>query len=385
MQTADSAIALVRSSTDSALAQVYLGNPVRAWLVALAVFAVVFGGLLLVRWLVTRRLSRLAAHTRTQIDDYVLALLGHTRYTFLLVVALAAALKTLRLPPRIAGLVMPLARLAVIVQLGLWLNELVTLYIARIVRQRTATDVASVTTIHALGMVARLTLWVIVFLAVLRNFGVDITAMVTALGIGGIAVALAVQNILGDLLASLSIVLDKPFVVGDFIAVDTYLGTVEEIGLKTTRLKSLGGERIIMSNADLLKARIRNYRQQRERRVVFTFGLEYGAPPEVLRQVPELVRQVITSQEQTRFDRSHFLKFGDSSLDFETVYYVLVPEYNSYMDIQQRINLELYERVQALGASFAFPTRTVLVRGDGVEEGGLVGALGAPKEEARDG
>ena len=119
--------------------------------------------------------------------------------------------------------------------------------------------------------------------------------------------------------------------------------------------------------------------------MVFTFGLEYGAPPEVLRQVPELVRQVITSQEQTRFDRSHFLKFGDSSLDFETVYYVLVPDYNAYMDIQQRINLELYERVQALGASFAFPTRTVLVRGDGVEEGGLVGALGAPKEEARDG
>jgi small-conductance mechanosensitive channel len=367
MQTADSAILLVRQSADSALAHLYFGNPVRAWLLALGVFVAVFAGLLLARWLVTRRLTRLAAHTRTQIDDYVLALLGHTRYTFVLIVALASALKVLVLPPRIAGLVMPLARLAVIVQVGLWLSELISLYLARIVARKTATDVASVTTIRALGMVARLTLWLIVFLAVLKNFGVDITAMVTALGIGGIAVALAVQNILGDLLASLSIVLDKPFVVGDFIAVDTYLGTVEEIGLKTTRLKSLGGERIIMSNTDMLKARIRNYKQMQERRIVFTFGLEYGAPPEVLRQVPELVKQVVTSQAQTRFDRSHFLKFGDSSLDFETVYYVLVPDYNVYMDIQQRINLELYERIQALGASFAFPTRRVLIREEGEE------------------
>ncbi|HEU4630531.1 MAG TPA: mechanosensitive ion channel family protein [Gemmatimonadaceae bacterium] len=363
MQT-DSAIELVRESATSVLGRVYLGNTLRAWLLALAVFAVAFGGLLLARYLVTRRLTRLAAHTRTQIDDYVLTLLGHTRYTFVLIVALAAALKVLVLPARVAGLVMPLARLAVIIQVGLWLNELIALYLARLTAQKTATDVASVTTIRAIAMVARLTLWLIVFLAVLRNFGVDITAMVTALGIGGIAVALAVQNVLGDLLASLSIVLDKPFVVGDFIAVDTYLGTVEEIGLKTTRLKSLGGERIVISNADLLKARIRNYKQQQERRVVFTFGVEYGAPAAVLRQIPETVKQVITSLEQTRFDRSHFLKFGDSSLDFETVYYVLAPDYNLYMDIQQRINLELYDRIQALGASFAFPTRTVLIRSE---------------------
>lgn len=364
MQTADSAIAIVRESATTALGQVYLGNTVRAWLMALAVFAITFAGLLVVRAVVTRRLTRLAEHTRTQLDDYLLALLGHTRYTFIVVVALAAALKVLDLPTHVDELIMPLARLAVIVQVGLWLNELIALYLQRLIAQKTATDVASVTTIRAIGMVARLALWLVVFLLALKNFGVDITALVTALGIGGIAVALAVQNILGDLLASLSIVLDKPFVVGDFIVLDTYLGTVEEIGLKTTRLKSLSGERIIVSNMDMLKARIRNFKQMQERRVVFSFGVEYGVSAAVLRQIPETVKQVVTSIEQTRFDRSHFQKFGDSSLDFETVYYVLVADFNVYMDIQQRINLELYDRIQALGASFAFPTRTVLIRSE---------------------
>ena len=365
MQT-DTAIDLVRSSASTVLEHVYVGNSVRSWVAALGVFAATFLVLLLARWLFMRRLGNLARRTRTQIDDYVVAVLKNTKYSFLVVVALAAALKVLVLPDRVAELVTPLARLAVIIQVGLWAGHLVSLYLERITASRATADAASITTIRAIGMVVRLVLWVIVLLMALANFHVDVGGLITGLGIAGVAVALAVQNVLGDLLASLSIVLDKPFVVGDFIIVDSYKGTVDDIGLKSTRLRSLSGEQLIFSNTDLLKSRIQNYKRMIERRVVFAFGVEYGTPQPVLEQLPQVVKEIITGIEQTRFDRSHFLKFGDSSLDFETVYYVLSPDYALYMDVQQRINLALYERVQALGASFAFPTRTIWMREEAV-------------------
>lgn len=360
MQT-DNAIDMVRASATTVLDQIHLGNTTRNWLIALAVFAVAFTALVSARWLVVRRLSRNAASTSTQVDDYVVALLRDTKYGFLAVVALAGALKVLVLPTRIAELVMPLASLAVIIQVGLWANQLITLSLRRITERRAARDVASVTTVRAIGLAGRFVLWLMIFLIILRSFGVNVTALVGGLGIAGVAIALAVQNVLGDLFASLSIVLDKPFVVGDSLAVDEYNGTVEEIGLKTTRLRSLSGEQLIFSNADLLKSRIRNYKRMEVRRAVFTVGLEYGTPREVLEQIPTMIREIVTAIDQTRFDRSHFQKLAASSLDFETVYYVLTPDYTLYMDIQQRINLELYERVSALGASFAFPTRTMVL------------------------
>jgi small-conductance mechanosensitive channel len=360
MQT-DDAIDIVRSSATTVLEQVYLGNTVRNWVIAAVVFAVTLGAIVLVRWLVVRKLASMADRTRTHVDEYVVALLRHTRYTFLVMLALAPALAVLVLPERIAALITPLLRLVVIVQVGLWIGELVTLHLQNLTTQRAATDVASVTTIRTVGLLARLVLWVVIFLLALRNFGVDVTALLTTLGIAGIAAALAVQNILGDLLASLSIVLDKPFVVGDSITVDQYSGTVEEIGLKTTRIRALSGERLIFSNADLLRSRIRNYRDMTRRRIVFSFGLEYGTGREVLERIPDVVRETITAIDQTSFDRCHFQKFGESSLDFETVYFVLVPDYNRYMDIQQRINLELYDRFAELGTGFAFPTRMLIV------------------------
>ncbi len=171
-------------------------------------------------------------------------------------------------------------------------------------------------------------------LLALDNLGVDVTALVAGLGVGGIAVALAVQSILGDLFASLSIVLDKPFVIGDFIIVGDLLGTVENVGIKTTRVRSLSGEQLIFSNADLLNSRIRNYGRMYERRVVFTVGVTYDTPRH---------------------------KLEDFSLDFETVYYVQDPAYNLYMDIQQAINLELYQRFADEGIEFAYPTQTLFL------------------------
>ena len=341
---------------------VYLGNSVRAWLVALAVFVGVVGGLLLVRSLVVRRLAALAGRTATHADDVVVAVVRRTRYFFIFALGLAAASLALDRPDRVREYVGLATRLAVLLQVGLWANEALALWIHRVVRRRLATDAASVTTVNALGVLGRLILWIIVFLMALKTFGIDVTALITGLGIAGIAVALAVQNVLGDLLASLSIVLDKPFVVGDFITVDTFSGTVEEVGLKTTRLRSISGEQLIMSNADLLKARVRNYQRMTERRVVLQVGVEYGTPADTVAAIPGVIREIIERQEGTRFDRAHFFRFGASSLDFEAVYYSLSPDYGPFMDLQQRINLELMRRFEAMGVSFAFPTQTVHLR-----------------------
>jgi len=179
-----------------------------------------------------------------------------------------------------------------------------------------------------------------------------------------------VQNVLGDLFASLSIVLDKPFAVGDFLIIDEHMGAVEHVGLKTTRIRSLSGEQLVFSNSDLLKSRIRNYGRMFERRVVFKFAVTYQTPRDKLKIIPQIVRESILELDKVRFDRAHFQAYGASSLDFEIVYYVLAPDYNLYMDIQQAINLRIHERFEQEGIDFAYPTQTVYVhRVDGEQEG----------------
>jgi small-conductance mechanosensitive channel len=208
----------------------------------------------------------------------------------------------------------------------------------------------------------RLALWSTVALLVLANLGIDVTAMVAGLGIGGIAVALAAQNILGDLFASASIVLDKPFVIGDFIIVGEDMGTVEHIGLKTTRVRSLSGEQLVFANNDLLKSRIRNFKRMNERRAAFGIGVTYQTPAEKLAAIPAMLREAVEAQSPTRFDRAHFKQYGDSALLFEVVYYVLSPDYNLYMDIQQAINLAVFRRFAEEQIEFAHPTYTVCLK-----------------------
>ena len=349
---------------DELLAQRYYGNPTSAWLIALGILVGTFAVLTIARYLVIRRFGALARRTTTDLDDLVVSLARLTRYFFLLVVSLRSALLVIALPPRFDAILRAVSIVAVLLQVALWGNGIIGFLVGRYIRQRAA-DGAARTTLVALGFAARLVLWTVILLVALRNFDVDITALVAGLGIGGIAIALAVQNILGDLFGAVSIVLDRPFVVDDFIVVDNFQGTVEHIGLKTTRLRSLSGEQIIIANTDLLRSRIRNYRRMFERRVVLVFGVVYGTPPEALARIPGIVREIIERQELVRFDRSHFFRFGESSLDFETVYWVTVSDYNRYMDIQQTINLELMRRLAAEGVSFAFPTRTVVLDGQG--------------------
>ncbi|MES2819542.1 MAG: mechanosensitive ion channel family protein, partial [Pseudomonadota bacterium] len=191
------------------------------------------------------------------------------------------------------------------------------------------------------------------------NLGVDITALVASLGVGGIAIALAVQTLLSDVFASLSIGVDKPFEIGDFIVFADVAGSIEHIGLKTTRIRSLGGEQIVCSNADLLKQTLHNYKRMEQRRIVFKFGVTYNTPAQKVRQIGAVVAEIVKGIEMTRFDRAHFLAFDDYQLTFEVVYFVLSSDYNRYMDIQQEINLGLLERFAEMQVQFAFPTQSL--------------------------
>ena len=220
---------------------------------------------------------------------------------------------------------------------------------------------ADATTLDALGLLGKIALWVILALVILDNLDVEISSLVASLGIGGIAVALAVQNILGDLFSSLTITLDKPFVIGDFIVVDDFEGDVEDIGLKSTRIRSLSGEELIFSNTDLLNSRIRNYKHIEKRRISFSFGVTYGTPLEKLKIIPGIVKEIITPLELVQFERVHFRELGESSLNFNVVYYVVHQEYAVALNIQQEINLALYERFEREGIEFAFPTQTVIM------------------------
>ncbi len=338
------------------------GNPLLDWLIALAVIAAVAAGLWFARRALAGWLQGRVARTAAPIDDYALALVGRTHFLFLLVLALYAGLQYLSLPTRAEWLTGHITLVAVLLQVALWGHGAIGLWKTRVLRAKHA-DGGLVSSMGFIGFLARVALWSVVVLMILDNLGANITALVASLGIGGVALALAVQNILGDIFASLSIALDKPFVIGDFVIVDNVLGTVEHIGLKTTRLRSLSGEQIVCSNADLLKSRLRNYKRMFERRVVFGFGVVYRTSAEQLERIPRLVREIVEAQPKTRFDRAHFKEYGDSSLVFEVVYYVLDPDYNLYMDIQQAINLALFRRFAADGIDFAYPTRTLYLHG----------------------
>jgi len=311
---------------------------------------------------IKRHVTRLTTATTTGWDDGITETLGATKGWFLLLVSLYAGSLVLELSDRWLHIVQSVAVLALLLQAALWGSRLLKFAIEHYMSQRRESDPALATTVSAMSFIGNLVLWSVVVLLALDNMGVDVTALVAGLGVGGIAVALAAQNILGDLFASLSIVLDKPFVMGDFIIVGSQMGTVEKVGLKTTRVRALSGEQLVFANTDLLQSRIQNFKRMQERRVVFTIGVIYETPQEKLAGIPRIIRDIIESQDGTRFDRSHFKEFGDFSLNFETVYYVLVPDYNVYMDVQQAINLSIFERFAAEGIDFAYPTQKLYVR-----------------------
>ncbi len=342
--------------------QLMTQNSLQDWLFALLA-AVGFMAILMgLRQIILMRLTPSADMTKTLIDDFLMDVLTATRFLLAAASGLYVATHFLTLPAVMAVWTDRNYIALLILQIGFWANRGLAFWLKnRFSDGDDADQGARAMTSSMLSFLGRITLWAVVVLLSLDNMGLNVTALVASLGIGGIAVALAAQNILGDLFASLSIAIDKPFVIGDFIMVDDLLGSVEHVGLKTTRIRSLGGEQIIFSNNDLLKSRIRSYKRMQERRAVFAIGVTYDTSADQLDLIPQLIRQAIEARGKVRFDRAHFKSFGAFSLDFEVVYYVLEPDFNLYMDVQHAVNLRLVRVFADHGIEFAFPTQTLHV------------------------
>jgi len=333
----------------------YYGNTLAAWVKAALTFTLWFTVLPLARGFIARRVRRRMADHPVEFLVSMQALLDATTRIFMFAVATYLAMRWLRIPPQ-ADRYLDTAILVVVWwQVALWLTAAVR-HAIDTRRAHSLAGAEGAASLNILRFVGVLLVWVIAFLMLLTNLGVQIGPLIAGLGVGGIAIALAVQNVLGDLFASLSIALDKPFRVGDFLVIGEEKGTVEQIGIKSTRLRSLSGEQIVMSNGDLLKSRVRNYGLLYERRASFSIGIVYETPRETVREVPALIEAAIRAQPKTRFDRAHFASFGDSALLFEAVYYVLDAQYNTFMNIQQAINLQLMDDFAARGIEFAYPT-----------------------------
>jgi small-conductance mechanosensitive channel len=340
----------------------WYGATMTQWLVAAATLGAVYVALAVLRRVLVRRLGEIAVRTTTDWDDLAVEIVRRTRPYFLLLIAIYAATRVVPVPGAGGRVLRAISVIVVLLQAGVWGNGLIGFAADHYIRNRAPADTGTRTTIYAVGYAGRFILWGLLVVTALQNFGIDVTALITGLGIGGIALALAVQNILGDLFAALSIVLDKPFVVGDTVQVDTISGTIEHIGLKTTRIRSVSGEQVIIGNNDLLKSRIRNYRRMELRRVVFNLDLAFDTPPEKVERIPAMVRQVIESQPLTRFDRSHLLTIAETGLRVENVYFVLDADYNKYADIQHAVNLELLRRFHGDQIEFGYSTRTLQLR-----------------------
>jgi small-conductance mechanosensitive channel len=347
---------------------VLLSNPPHAWIVAGATLAGLILAFYVLRVLILTRLAKLAERTAAKWDDVLIDLLRRIRFWLIFPALVHLSSQALALP---GGLRHSL-RVAMLLGIGLQL-----LIAARVVvdaglealvrRTRSENAEHDATIASSLGVVRTLAVGLIGLLVVLftlDNLGVAVTPMLTGLGIGGIAVALAAQNILGDLFGSVTILLDKPFVVGDSIAVGDKAGTVERIGIKTTRVRANSGEQLVFANSDLLSSRVQNFKRMQERRIVFTIGIAYETPVEKVAAIPAMIRAAVEKRKPVRFDRSHFKSFGAYSLDFETVYFVLSGDYKAYMDVQQEINLELLERFAAEGIDFAYPTHVAIGRAE---------------------
>lgn len=326
------------------------GNSLTNWLTALAVAAVIALLLGALKSLVLGRLARLAERTPTPLDNVAVRLLHGTRLVFLVLVTIAVLFLVLDLPDPLRRFLRWVAIVAILVQIASWGNAAISYWFTSYTARKGATiDPGSVTMINALSHVARFTLWAVLLVVALDTFGIKVTALVTGLGITGIAVALAVRNILEDLFAALSIVLDKPFVVGDYIEFDVFGGRVEHIGLKSTRIRSVNGELIVVSNGDLLKGRIRNFRNMRERRSLLVTSVPVDTADDFIGRLPELLRAAVGTRSDARYERTRLRAQTETALEFETIYFVTSPDQATAAEVHEAVLLATRRAFAAAG------------------------------------
>lgn len=338
---------------------IFLGNTVQSYLIFLGSLVLSFIFILILKRVIIKRLCSWAAKTPTSLDDMIARAAKKFLMPLLYIGALYLNTKWLVLSPGVSRAIDIIALAGITILGAVVLSSLsVYLFNKALEKKQKASDKLAV---RWIGVIIKVAIWACALLLFLGNIGADITPLIAGLGIGGIAIAFAAQAILEDIFSFVTIFFDRPFEIDDFIIVDDLMGTVEHVGIKTTRVRSINGEQLIFSNKDLTNSRVRNYKRMENRRVLFSFGVTYGTPLEKLKEIPLLVKSIIEGVEGTKFDRAHFKEFGDSSLNFEIVYYVLNQEFSFYMDIQQKINFAIKEEFEKRGIEFAFPTRTLYI------------------------
>lgn len=335
------------------------GNVIANYISALIIF---LGSLLvfkIIQVILFKYFHKLAKRTRTDIDDVLLEILQKIRPPFYFYLALYFSLKTIKTNLWLDKILSAVLMVWVIYQIIISLQVLIN----RVIKKRIAKDATSEAVLSLLGKILKGIIWGIGLIFVLSNLGINVTSLIAGLGIGGIAVAFALQNILEDLFSSFAIFFDKPFRVGDFIVVGgNYKGAVERIGIKTTRLRSLQGEELIISNKELTSAKIQNFGRIEQRRVVLNIGVTYETSPEKLKKVPQIIKEIVTSIENVDFDRAYLVKFGDFAIIFELVYFVKTSDYLVHLKAQQEILLKLKEAFEKENIEFAYPTQTLYLR-----------------------
>lgn len=345
--------------------QTFLGNTTKDYLLFLAYFALGLVFATVLRKIILRQMKRWAERTATTVDDFVIQAFERSVVPLIYFAVFYVSIQTLSLHQSVATTI---EKVWVILLTFLLIRFIVTVleYTIRQWLFRKQSDEARERSLKSILPAVKVVIWGVGLVFLLDNLGFEISAVVAGLGIGGIAVALAAQAVLGDLFSYFAILFDRPFEVGDFIIVGEQMGTVEYVGIKTTRVRSLSGEQLIFCNTDLTGARVRNFKRMEQRRVVFQVGVTYGTPRATMEVLPGVVRGIIAETSGTRVDRVHFARFGDFSLIVEAVYFVLSSEYSAYMDVQQKINLRIMEEFEKRGVEFAFPTQTVHVHAHNV-------------------
>ncbi|MFO7807318.1 MAG: mechanosensitive ion channel family protein [Candidatus Moraniibacteriota bacterium] len=341
------------------------GNTGMDYFWALVWFAGLVVAFKIFKVIIIARLKKLSKKTQTDVDDFLIKLLNDVKPPFYFLVALLFGLRSLNFVEIADKIILGFFVVVVIFQVVMLLQKVIDFVLERrlLVNIKDIKDEKNKKAmVKLLGQIAKAALWVIGLLLVLSNLGIDITSLVAGLGVGGIAVAFALQGILGDLFASFSIFLDEPFKVGDYVKAGTESGTVQKVGIKTSRIKTLAGDELVVGNTDITSARIHNYGKMEKRRISFNIGVTYDAGSKKLKKIPEIVKKEIEKTENVEFGRCHFSQFGDFALIYEIVYFVNTSDYDVFMDAQQQINLGIYEKFEKEGIQFAYPTQTLYVK-----------------------
>ena len=331
------------------------GNTSKDYILAIATFLILLFILKLIQKKTIKRLRKLAEKTKTEIDDVFVDILKGLKPPFYFVVSLYFSLRFLSLSATVNKFADALFLVVLVYELIQALQKIVKFFAYKALAKGDD-DSQARSTVKTLNVFIQIILWSIGLLLILSNLGVNITSLIAGLGIGGIAVAFALQNILADVFSSFAILIDKPFQVGDFIKIGNDMGVVEKVGIKTSRLRTLNGQLLVVSNQELTSTRVENFQQMKKRRGLFTLGVTYETEAEKLRMIPSLIKDIVNSQEKTDFDRSNFVNFGDFSLNFETSFYVETDSYNEFLDIWEKINIEIFEKFKEKGIEFAYPT-----------------------------